>query len=92
MAAGILIAVLGILVWAGGLSWFGRLPGDTQSITETFACTFRSSLMLLVSLVASVLLTILQYLFRRWCRGGPYSYAPHRASALRLRVSSAVFR
>ena len=25
---GALLVVLGVLVWSGALSWFGRLPGD----------------------------------------------------------------
>lgn len=65
MAAGILIAVLGILVWAGGLSWFDRLPDDIRIDHGNVRVYFPAVSMLLVSVVASVLLTILQYLFRR---------------------------
>jgi len=64
-AAGILIAVLGILVWTGGLSWFGRLPDDIRIDHGNVRVYFPAVSMLLVSVVASVLLTILQYLFRR---------------------------
>ena len=28
--AGIALVVVGLLAWAGGLSWFGRLPGDIR--------------------------------------------------------------
>ena len=65
MAAGILIVVVGILVWAGGLSWFGRLPGDIRIDRGNVRVYFPVVSMLLISVVASVLLTILQYLFRR---------------------------
>jgi hypothetical protein len=65
VAAGILIVVLGILVWAGGLSWFGRLPGDIRIDKGNVRVYFPVVSMLLISVVASVLLTILQYLFRR---------------------------
>jgi hypothetical protein len=65
VAAGILIAVLGILVWAGGLSCFGRLPDDIRIDHGNVRVYFPAVSMLLVSVVASVLLTILQYLFRR---------------------------
>jgi Protein of unknown function (DUF2905) len=65
VAAGILIAVLGILVWPGGLSWFGRLPDDIRIDHGNVRVHFPAVSMLLVSVVASVLLTMLQYLFRR---------------------------
>jgi uncharacterized membrane protein YidH (DUF202 family) len=65
VAAGILIVVLGILVWAGGLSWFDRLPGDIRIDHGNVRVYFPVVSMLLVSVAASVLLTILQYLFRR---------------------------
>jgi hypothetical protein len=64
-AAGILTTVLGILVWTGGLSWFGRLPDDIRIDHGNVRVYFPAVSMLLVSVVASVLLTILQYLFRR---------------------------
>ncbi|MBV8293377.1 MAG: DUF2905 domain-containing protein [Mycobacterium sp.] len=65
VAAGILIVVLGILVWAGGLSWFGRLPGDIRIDHGNVRAYFPVVSMLLISVVASVLLTFLQCLFRR---------------------------
>ena len=65
VAAGLLIVVVGILVWAGGLSWFGRLPGDIRIDRGNVRVYFPAVSMLLISVVASVLLTILQYLFRR---------------------------
>ena len=65
VAAGLLIVVVGILVWAGGLSWFGRLPGDIRIDRGNVRVYFPAVSMLLISVVASVLLTILHYLFRR---------------------------
>ena len=65
VAAGLLIVVVGILVWAGGLSWFGRLPGDIRIDRGNVRVYFPVVAMLSISVVASVLLTILQYLFRR---------------------------
>ena len=65
MAAGILIVILGILVWAGWLSWFGRLPGDIRIEHGNVHVYFPVVSMLLVSVAASVLPTISQYLFRR---------------------------
>lgn len=30
MAFGLLIIVIGAIVWSGAFSWFGRLPGDIR--------------------------------------------------------------
>ncbi|NPD27238.1 DUF2905 domain-containing protein [Corallococcus exiguus] len=30
VAAGLGLAVVGLLVWAGAFSWFGQLPGDIR--------------------------------------------------------------
>lgn len=27
---GIVVVVIGLLAWSGGMSWFGRLPGDIR--------------------------------------------------------------
>ena len=64
-AAGIVIAAVGILMWAGGLSWFGHLPGDIRIERENVRIYIPVISMLLVSGAASLLLSILQYLFRR---------------------------
>jgi len=63
--AGILIVVLGVLVWAGGLSWFGRLPGDIRIERGNVRIYVPLISMLLISVVATILLSILRYLFRR---------------------------
>lgn len=65
VAAGIFIVLLGILVWAGGLSWFGRLPGDIRIERGNVRIYFPVVSMLLISVLATVLLSILRYLFRR---------------------------
>ena len=41
VVAGVLIVMLGVLVWGGGLSWFGRLPGDIRIERGTCASTSR---------------------------------------------------
>jgi Protein of unknown function (DUF2905) len=63
--AGIVIAVVGILVWIGGFSWFGRLPGDIRVERENVRIYIPVISMLLVSVVATIFLSIMQYLFRR---------------------------
>lgn len=63
--AGVLIVVLGILVWTGGLSWFGRLPGDIRIERENVRVYIPLVSMLLVSVAATVVLWVVSYLFRR---------------------------
>ncbi len=61
IGAGLVLVVIGVLAWAGGLSWFGRLPGDIRIVTERVRIYVPITSMLIVSLV----LTILLSLFRR---------------------------
>jgi len=65
VVAGILIVTVGILVWAGGLSWFGRLPGDIRIERGNVRIYIPVISMLLLSAVATILLSLLRYLFRR---------------------------
>lgn len=65
LMAGIVIAVVGILVWAGGLSWFGHLPGDIRIERGSLRIYIPVTSMLVISAVASVLLSILWYLYGR---------------------------
>lgn len=62
---GIVIVVVGILVWVGGLSWFGRLPGDIRIERGNLRIYIPVASMLLISVTASVLLFIWRLLFRR---------------------------
>ena len=63
--AGIIVVAVGILIWAGGLSWFGRLPGDIRIERGNLRIYIPVISMLLVSAVATIVLSLLQYLFRR---------------------------
>ncbi len=65
VVAGILVVVLGVLVWAGGLSWFGRLPGDIRIERGNVRIYIPLLSMLLISVVATILLSVVRYLFRR---------------------------
>lgn len=60
--AGAVLAIIGVLVWSGTLSWFGRLPGDMRIERGSMRVYFPLASMLVVSVV----LTVLGYLFRRW--------------------------
>ena len=58
---GVLVAAVGVLAWAGALSWFGRLPGDIRIERENTRVYVPITSMLVISVVATVLLS----LFRR---------------------------
>ena len=60
---GLAIVVIGILVWTGALSWFGRLPGDIRIESETTRIYIPIVSMLIVSLVVSLLLYLARRLF-----------------------------
>jgi hypothetical protein len=61
IALGIAAIVVGLLMRAGALGWFGNLPGDIRIETERTRVYIPITSMLLVSIVISVLLS----LFRR---------------------------
>ena len=63
--AGIVIVLVGVLAWTGGLSWFGRLPGDIRIERGNVRIYIPVISMLLISVGATILLSILRYLFRR---------------------------
>jgi hypothetical protein len=62
VGAGMVMIVVGLLVWSGGLAWFGRLPGDIRIERETLRIYVPIVSMLLVSAVLSFVL----YLVRRF--------------------------
>jgi uncharacterized membrane protein len=59
---GALAIVVGLVIWAGGLSWFGRLPGDIRIEGEHT----RVYIPLVSMLVVSVILAVLLNLVGRW--------------------------
>jgi DUF2905 family protein len=61
---GLAIAVVGLLVWSGGLSWFGRLPGDIRVERQTVRVYIPIVSMLLVSVGLSLLLYLINRFFR----------------------------
>ena len=62
MLVGVAIILIGLLVWSGALSWFGRLPGDIRYERETVRLYVPIVSMILVSAVLSLVL----YLARRF--------------------------
>ena len=55
---GLLLVVVGLVAWAGGLSWFGRLPGDLRWERGSVRVYAPLASMLLVSLVVTVVLRL----------------------------------
>lgn len=58
---GLALVVVGLLVWSGALSWFGRLPGDVRIERDSF----HIYVPLMSMLIVSVALSLLLYLLRR---------------------------
>ena len=61
VVVGLVVVAVGLLAWTGGLSWFGRLPGDIRIERENTRVYIPVVSMLVVSVVVSVVLS----LFRR---------------------------
>jgi hypothetical protein len=59
---GVGLILIGLLLWSGSLSWFGRLPGDIRIERETVRIYVPVVSMLLVSVAVSLVL----YLIRRF--------------------------
>ena len=62
IAVGIGLVVVGLLVWAGGFGWFGRLPGDIRIERDTMRIYIPFGSMILISVV----LNLIFYLIRRF--------------------------
>ena len=62
IAVGVVLIVVGALVWLGALSWFGRLPGDIR--VERPGFRFYAPIVSL--LILSLVLTGLAALVRRF--------------------------
>ena len=60
---GAALVVVGLLVWSGALSWFGRLPGDVRIERESVHIYVPLVSMLIVSVALSLLLYLLRRLF-----------------------------
>ena len=62
VVVGIVVTVLGVLLWSGAArNWLGRLPGDFHYTRGNFSLHFPIVTCLLISLV----LTVLMWIFRR---------------------------
>ena len=64
VGVGLLLVVVGLVAWAGGLSWFGRLPGDLRYARGSVRVYAPIASMLLVSVVLSVAAAAARRFFR----------------------------
>jgi len=60
---GLGLVIVGVLVWSGALSWFGRLPGDIRIERESVHVYIPLVSMLVLSVVLSLLLSLIRRFF-----------------------------
>ncbi|HEY7700040.1 MAG TPA: DUF2905 domain-containing protein [Vicinamibacteria bacterium] len=60
---GALLAVAGLLVYWGGFSWFGRLPGDIRYESESTRVYVPLTSMILLSLLLTLIFNLVRRFF-----------------------------
>jgi hypothetical protein len=63
LIGGACLVVLGLLIYLGGLNWFGRLPGDIRYESDRVHIYIPIVSMLIISLALSLLLYVIRKLF-----------------------------
>ena len=63
VGAGLALALVGLVVYFGGFSWFGRLPGDIRYQGENTRVFVPITSMILASVVLTLLLNLVRRLF-----------------------------
>jgi hypothetical protein len=61
--AGLGLVVVGLIAWVGGLSWFGRLPGDIRIERDNFRVYVPFISMIIVSLVLTAVFWVIRRFF-----------------------------
>jgi Protein of unknown function (DUF2905) len=56
---GLVVVLVGLLVWSGALGWFGRLPGDIRIERESVRVYIPIVSMLLISAALSLILYLI---------------------------------
>ncbi len=64
VVVGVVLVGVGLLVASGGLSWFGRLPGDLRFGSDTTRVVVPITSMVLVSVVLTVVVNLVVRLLR----------------------------
>jgi hypothetical protein len=63
VGVGLLVVVIGLLIWSGALSWFGRLPGDIRYENGSTRVYVPLASMLIASLVLSLIGALVKRFF-----------------------------
>ena len=63
VVGGICLIVIGLLVYSGGLNWFGKLPGDIRYESDRTGVYIPLVSMLLVSLALSLIFYFVRKFF-----------------------------
>lgn len=63
VVGGVVVIVVGLLIYSGALSWFGRLPGDIRYESGSVRVYLPIVSMLLVSVVLTLLFNLLRRFF-----------------------------
>ena len=62
VGVGVLVVLVGLVIWSGALNWFGRLPGDIRYESGSTRVYFPLASMVLVSVALSLIAAVV----RRW--------------------------
>ncbi|HJP91729.1 MAG TPA: DUF2905 domain-containing protein [Pyrinomonadaceae bacterium] len=63
IVGGVFIIIVGLLIYSGGLNWFGRLPGDIRYESGSVRVYIPIVSMLLVSLALTLIFNLLRRFF-----------------------------
>ncbi len=63
VGVGVFVVIVGLLVWAGALRWFGRLPGDIRYEGASTKVYVPWVSMLLISALLSIVGAVLRRFF-----------------------------
>lgn len=62
--AGLGVVVVGVLIWSGAFSWFGRLPGDVRHETDSVRVFIPITSMIVVSVVLTIVVNLVARFLR----------------------------
>lgn len=63
IVAGLVVILVGVLIYSGGLSWFGRLPGDIRYESGGTRVYIPIVSMLLISVALTLIFSVLRRFF-----------------------------